>query len=213
MELEESVRELTRTVLVNGPMSRGQLAGRLGLSMASLSRLGKPLIDAGLLVEGPLVNDGTVGRPVRLLDIRQESQHFIGAKITGDGIASVLTDMRAEQLESRNSPGGPQPGGSGPCPRGECPYPHPVRRIEVSGIGISIGGHVDAAGTVLRAPFLDWRNVPLQPALKKELGLPVVMENDVVVADCCRTVVRCGTRGGELCPDHHRCGSRLRPCH
>lgn len=63
MELEESVRELTRTVLVNGPMSRGQLAERLGLSMASLTRLGKPLIDAGLLVEGPLVNDGTVDAP------------------------------------------------------------------------------------------------------------------------------------------------------
>lgn len=181
MELEESVRELTRTVLVNGPMSRGQLAERLGLSMASLTRLGKPLIDAGLLVEGPLVNDGTVGRPVRLLDIRQESQHFIGAKITGDGIASVLTDLRAEQLESSEfrlndrSVNGvvnalvesvrtlTKSGG-----------------ISVSGLGISIGGHVDAAGTVLRAPFLDWRNVPLQPALEKELGMPVVIENDVV---------------------------------
>lgn len=40
-------------------------------------------------------------------------------------------------------------------------------QIKVSGIGISIGGHVDAAGTVRRAPFLDWRNVPLQPALEK----------------------------------------------
>ena len=181
MELEESVRELTRTILVNGPMSRGQLAVRLGLSVASLSRLGKPLIDAGLLVEGPLVNDGTVGRPVRLLDIRQDSQRFIGAKITGDGIASVLTDMRAEQLASsefrlsdRSLTG---------VVHGLADSVRTLTRsgqIEVSGIGISIGGHVDAAGTVLRAPFLDWRNVPLQQALEKELGLPVVIENDVV---------------------------------
>lgn len=181
MELEESVRELTRTVLVNGPMSRGQLAERLGLSMASLTRLGKPLIDAGLLVEGPLVNDGTVGRPVRLLDIRQASQHFIGAKITGDGIALVLTDMRAEELESaefqladRSLDGvihALVEGVRSLTRSGE---------IAVSGIGISIGGHVDGGGTVLRAPFLEWRYVPLRPALEKELGLPVIIENDVV---------------------------------
>lgn len=181
MELEESVRELTRTVLVNGPMSRGQLARRLGLSTASLSRLGKPLIDAGLLVEGPLVSEGAVGRPVRLLDIRQESQHFIGSKIAGDEVTSVLTDMRAKQLESsvvRLSDRSPEG-----VVAAVAQTVHALTssgRIKVSGIGISIGGHVDAAGTVRRAPFLDWRNVPLQPALEKELGLPVVMENDVV---------------------------------
>jgi predicted NBD/HSP70 family sugar kinase len=181
VELEESARELARTVLVDGPLSRSELAARLGLSMASLSRLGKPLIDAGLLVEGPLVNDGTVGRPVRLLDVRQESQQYIGVKITGDEVAAVLTDMRAEQLqaaeirlESRSLEG----------------VVAAVRKavqtltnsgsVAVSGVGISIGGNVDAAGTVLRAPFLDWRNVPLQPALEQELQLPVVMENDVV---------------------------------
>lgn len=122
-----------------------------------------------------------MGRPVRLLDIRQESQHFIGAKITGDGIASVLTDMRAGQLASSESHLDDRSLEAVVHALAES-----VRtltrsgQVAVSGIGISIGGHVDADGTVLRAPFLGWRRVPLQPALEKELGLPVVIENDVV---------------------------------
>ena len=82
--LADSALELARLVLVRGPVSRGELAKELKLSVASLTRLGKPLIDAGLLVEGELLTDGTVGRPVRLLDVRSDSAWFVGVKVAGD---------------------------------------------------------------------------------------------------------------------------------
>ena len=82
-------------MLVRGPISRGELAQQLKLSVASLTRLSKPLLDSGLLVEGELVADGTVGRPVRLLDVRSDSAHFVGVKVTGDLLQAVLTDTRA----------------------------------------------------------------------------------------------------------------------
>ncbi len=62
--LTDSEAAVAREVLIHGPLSRSALATRLHLSPASLTRLTRPLLDAGLLVErdddggGP----GSVGR-------------------------------------------------------------------------------------------------------------------------------------------------------
>ncbi len=59
---------LVRTVLIHGPLSRAELAVRLGLSPASLTRLAKPFLERGDFIELDDVIDG-VGRPSRPLDI------------------------------------------------------------------------------------------------------------------------------------------------
>ncbi|WP_209559697.1 ROK family transcriptional regulator [Frigoribacterium sp. PvP032] len=51
---------------------------------------------------------------------------------------------------------------------------------ELAGVGVSIGGKVTGQQVVLRAPFLEWREVDLGGMLSRRLGLPVVVENDVV---------------------------------
>ena len=52
-----------------GPQSRTALARTLRLSTGSLTRLTKPMVDAGLLVEGDVVHDPVNGRPTRPLDV------------------------------------------------------------------------------------------------------------------------------------------------
>src|ERR1035438_9977095 len=65
-------------VLINGPLSRAELARRQDLSAGSLTRLARPLVDAGLLVEVEPGNanarngDTRLGRPQRPLDVRSE---------------------------------------------------------------------------------------------------------------------------------------------
>jgi glucokinase len=50
-------------------------------------------------------------------------------------------------------------------------------------VGVGVAGQCHSkAGTVLNAPNLGWRNVPLGPMLSKELGLPVRIANDLAVA-------------------------------
>ncbi len=50
-------------------------------------------------------------------------------------------------------------------------------------LGMGVAGQVDASsGTVLFAPNLGWRDVPLQSELEKALQLPVVVANDVRAA-------------------------------
>ena len=177
--LSDSARDLAREVLVRGPISRGELGRRLGLSPASLTRLSKPFFDEGIFIEGTELADGAVGRPARPLDVRVAARSFIGIKITGDAALGVSTDLRANGLQHAeasfsttglpavldaivavvDSLGGPQ---------------------GFAGIGISLGGNVTGEGVVQRAPFLEWRDVDLAGAVRDRLALPTTVENDVV---------------------------------
>ncbi len=63
--LTESEAAVARAVLTHGPLSRRALAARLHLSPPSLTRLTRPLVDAGILIELDDEVDGSVGRPSR----------------------------------------------------------------------------------------------------------------------------------------------------
>ncbi|WP_434992035.1 ROK family protein [Arthrobacter sp. Ld5] len=172
-------RALAREVLIRGPISRGDLATRLGLSVASLTRLSKPLLDAGVLRESEEAGTASIGRPVRPLEVSPDAHRFVGVKLTGDTASAVATNLKADVVGT-----------------GERALPgHAVEDVvgaivdavadlgpigQFSGIGISIGGRVNADSSVLRAPFLGWRDVPLADLVQQRTGLPVVVENDVV---------------------------------
>lgn len=178
--LADSALELARTVLVRGPISRGDLARELKLSVASLTRLSKPLLDSGLLVEGELLADGTVGRPVRLLDVRSDSAHFVGVKVTGDMVQAVLTDLRATILAGASlslTDTSVETVVAGVTALAE--QLGSGAGMNLTGIGVSLGGQVRPDGVVHRAPFLGWSDVPLGEMLATSLHLPVVVDNDV----------------------------------
>ncbi|MHA2066667.1 MAG: ROK family protein, partial [Candidatus Thorarchaeota archaeon] len=53
---------------------------------------------------------------------------------------------------------------------------------EAKALGIGVAAQVNLKGVVRGSPNLGWRNVPLKSKLKKQLGLPVVVTNDVRAA-------------------------------
>jgi predicted NBD/HSP70 family sugar kinase len=172
-------RLLAREVLIGGPLSRGELSRRLGLSIASLTRLSKPLIEAGILQEGHEVLEGGLGRPTRPLEVPGGTHRFIGIKLTGDTASGVVTDLRCQTIDTAQETLASEA------------VEDVVKAIAavvgqlsggdaVDGIGISIGGKVNDDGTVLRAPFLHWRDVPLGRLVQERTGTPVTVENDVV---------------------------------
>lgn len=177
--LSASSRELARAVLIHGPIARGELGRRLGLSPASLTRLSRPFLDRGLFVEAAEDHDGTVGRPARPLDVRVDASRFIGVKLTGDDVFGVRTDLRANELAAAERP---LAGHS--LEEVVRQISAVVRELEgpdgVSALGVCVGGSVAGARVVRRAPFLDWHDVDLAGALEAALGLPVTIENDVV---------------------------------
>jgi len=167
-------------VLIHGPISRSDIARRLDLSAGSITRLSTPLTESGLLVEVGERADGRAGRPSRLLDVVPESRHFIGMKLTADDVLGVLTDLRANVLDSV-------------AMRLESRDPESVvdaitratsalsAQVEsVSALGVGIGGLIDGHGLVRSAPFLEWVDVPLGAMLEERTGLRTVVDNDLV---------------------------------
>ena len=91
-------------LISTGPMSRGDLAERLGLSAATTTRTVRPLIEAGLIEEQPPVEVAGPGRPTRLLAVVPSSATVAGIKLTDDRLYAVLTDPLGEVLISDSRP-------------------------------------------------------------------------------------------------------------
>jgi predicted NBD/HSP70 family sugar kinase len=176
--LAGSAARVMLEILIHGPLSRVELAERLGLSSPSLTRLTKPLIAAGRLFEGaPQVR--SAGRPLQPLDLDPASEHFAGVKVTADAVHGVITDLRGAVRAERDEPlAGHAPGVVADA------IAAIVRTLGASfapltGVGISLGGNSADGRTVGESHFLEWADVPLADLVEQRLGLPVVVANDV----------------------------------
>jgi predicted NBD/HSP70 family sugar kinase len=176
--LTESESALAREVLIHGPISRSALTRRLGLSPASLTRLAKPFLDRGILIETEDLAVGSVGRPSRPLDIAPELGVFVGVKLTGDRAYLVSTDVRARRvgsIEVALPDVRPDVVGDTLAAAVSDLAPTGCR-----GVGVSLGGVVRDDGLIEYAPFLGWRDVDLATPLARSVGVPVSIENDLI---------------------------------
>ncbi|WP_043486875.1 MULTISPECIES: ROK family transcriptional regulator [Streptomyces] len=180
--LSPGERAVAIEVLVHGPLSRSEIARRLNLSAGSLTRLTKPLIESGLLIESAedtMLAEVRLGRPSQPLDVVPESRYFLGFKITGDRVYGVVTTLRSDVVARYERPLTTHD----PAEVADLLHEmtvEPARAFpRLAGIGIGVGGSVPDRSTVVDAPFLDWADVPLAGLVEKRTGLPVVVENDV----------------------------------
>lgn len=185
-----SHRAVAVEVLRNGPLPRVELARRLQLSQGTLTRLTRPLLDGGLLIEVPEIPRPTggphsgkeprIGRPTQPLGIAAGAHHFVGVKLTGSNAHAVLTTLGADVIA----------GASAPLPSTE---PHAVVDTVTTlvadlvrngptptALGVTLGGHAADHRHVTSAPFLHWADVPLAELLERSTALPTTLENDVL---------------------------------
>jgi predicted NBD/HSP70 family sugar kinase len=183
-QLSVSARRVALEVLVHGPLARTELARRLDLSTASLTRLTRPLVEAGVLRDvADEPSDATGrggGRPLQPLDVDPALQHFVGVKLTGHHAYGVLTDLRADIVRSDHV----DVDDHDPTAVVET-LADLVRRLTTAGdtpvasVGVGLGGAVRGFSRVQRAPFLSWTDVDLGGLLSARLGLPVAVSNDL----------------------------------
>jgi predicted NBD/HSP70 family sugar kinase len=175
----ESARAAAREVVKSGPLSRSEVARRLDLSPASLTRLAKPLVDSGLLVEGEPQADPVHGRIARPLDVSPDLR-FVGVKVTLDAVYAVTTNARAEILERATLPlvGTDPESVVDTIVRAAGALGESVGRAE--SIGVALGGHSLDGQTVNVSRSLGWTGVPLAAAVAEGTGLRAVVENDVL---------------------------------
>ncbi|KUO18335.1 ROK family transcriptional regulator [Streptomyces dysideae] len=182
LPLSPGERSVAIEVLVGGPLSRTELARRLNLSAGSLTRLTKPLIESGLLIEVPEAGtpaEVRQGRPSQPLDVVAESRSFIGFKITEDMVYGVVTTLRSEIVARHDRPLTSHDPAEVAGLLGEMTDELARTHPRLAGIGIGVGGLVQDRAVVGESPFLRWRDVPLAELVERRTGLPVVVENDV----------------------------------
>lgn len=180
---EANLGALFTVVLTRGPVSRRDAAKITGLSPAAVTKLARPMLDSGYLVE----HDGYIegpGRPLVPLSVAADRHYAAGIKVTGGELIGVLVDLRAEVRASVRTPletTSVRATVAGISELAQRLLTHcPGRREDVLGIGIGVCGHVDGqAGVVRYAPVLGWREIPLASMVAQQTGLAAVIENDV----------------------------------
>ncbi|WAH99146.1 ROK family transcriptional regulator [Arthrobacter sp. MMS18-M83] len=175
-----SARDVLYQLLVDGPLSRSALAEKLGLSAGSLTRVTKPLLTAGEIIETESRHVGPTGRPTQPLEIVAGRHYFVGVKLTGTHASAALVNLRTDVIATAEAPiGSMQPEAVADL------VADLVRRVEqsapqpVAAVGVCLGGQVTDGGNISWAPFLKWENVPFGDLLKNRLGLPVSIINDL----------------------------------
>jgi predicted NBD/HSP70 family sugar kinase len=178
--LSEGSRAALVRLLVHGPASRADLARRLRLSPASLTRIIRSLEDGGLAVESETVVPQRMGRPSQAMDVNVDAVHLVGIKLVAGEINLVRTDMRSTVLAHRTIPLQTEPVDAAIDHITEAVKAEVAVDPSVATVGISLAGPVNPrSDVVVQSPFLGWENVPLAQRVYERTGLPTVIENDV----------------------------------
>jgi predicted NBD/HSP70 family sugar kinase len=175
-------RGTLRELLVHGPRSRAEIARKLGMSRASLTRVTRTLVDQGLVTEGAVELRGATGRPSEVLHIRPEGRRYLGVKLTSDRLFAVVTDLTARPLAEYEEPLKSQSVEDAVAQIGGAFERLADEHPGISAVGIGLAGDVVSASgrqIVLQSPFLGWQEVPLADLVSERLGVPATAENDV----------------------------------
>ncbi len=181
LDLSATSRAVAIEVLVHGAQSRARLSERMGLSPGSLTRLVKPLLAAGVLVESDAVRASQRGRYSLPLDVVPDAYRFIGIKLTTQTAYAVVTDLRARVLGRavRDLPSHDVQEVTATVTSlvDELRSPDPVA---IDSVGVTVGGQVAGGAIVADSPYLHWHDVPFRSLLEEALRTPVHLDNDVV---------------------------------
>ncbi|HWW75484.1 MAG TPA: ROK family transcriptional regulator, partial [Pyrinomonadaceae bacterium] len=188
---------LLRLLRAAQPISRADLARRLGVNRSTVTDTFKPLIAAGLVREDALPPpNGTgraLGRPAAALSFNDMEDYFVGVSVGVRRSMVGLAGLTGEVLVEKEfeTPSDPEDAleltssiVSSLCEQ--------VRGRRLRVVGVTVPGPTDAARRrVNYAPHLGWHNVPVADALRfdadgiacsEEAAVPVVVENDATAA-------------------------------
>jgi predicted NBD/HSP70 family sugar kinase len=184
-ETRSAVLDLIRT---SGGISRVDLARRSALTEATISKIVRELLTAGIVVESGYAQSTGGKRPV-LLRLNGGGAHALGLTLDFHRCVIVLCGADGTELARSEAQGTgfDEPGVAldrlaaavdGLLER------EGVDRASVAGIGVAAAGRRGSplAGVVDTSFFDVWEPFPLEAELERRTGLPVLRENDADAA-------------------------------
>jgi glucokinase-like ROK family protein len=187
------VRKLNTSLILDclrtrGPLSRAGLSAATGLNRSTVSSLVRDLLEENLVREIGLQSSEKSGRPGMLLELNPDGGCAVGVEIGVDFISVVLTDFVAHVLWRQRVASDPQEPQKVIIERAEGMIQEALdtgkaRGLRSLGIGVGVPGLVDIRqGSLVFAPNLRWRDVPLREMWTQRLDLPVFIENEANAA-------------------------------
>jgi glucokinase-like ROK family protein len=177
--------KILRLVRDEGPLSRVELAARLDVSRTTIAAEVGRLVELGLAEDaGPAASRG--GRRSTIVDLDSRLR-FVGIELGATSLRVAVTDGRLSILARAAAP-------HSDIRRG--PEKVLAEAIDLTrkllaeqgvdrpaGVGIGVPGPVDFhAGVPVSPPIMPgWDGYPVRDALSRELGSPVLLDNDVNV--------------------------------
>jgi glucokinase-like ROK family protein len=171
----------------NAPISRAALADMTGLNKTTVSSLVQELIDSDFVREVGLESSG-IGRPAMMLEINPDGGSILAADIGVDYINVIRTNMAAEIVWNRQEQTTLEMGQREVIEKTlallhEAYESLGVSRANVLGLALGLPGLVEQeTGTLLFAPNLGWRDVPLATMLREHFELPLFIDNEANLA-------------------------------
>ncbi|MCL2471453.1 MAG: ROK family transcriptional regulator [Propionibacteriaceae bacterium] len=165
-------------------LTRADLARQTGLTKVTISDLIAELIEEDLVGQTGMTPGRRPGKPAVTLAVREDTRDIIALDLSAPdvlrgGVYSVRGEKRAHVSVNL---------------RGRVGHAAVQATLDLAqkcadqatrpilGIGVGSPGTVDAMGTVIAAPNLEWSTVGLQDLLCDRFGLPTVVQNDANVA-------------------------------
>lgn len=163
--------------------SRSDVAKRLGLNLATVSRASRDLIDCGLVEETGNKEAKGPGRPFIGLRLRGDGGYVIGIGVNAFRQSVTLANLRNEKLAEWIAP--EPPGKDGAVFLATC-VEKAKELIDVSGlppdrlfgVGLAIAAEVDrASGIITDAPTFGWSGeINIRQMVSESLQVPLAIE-------------------------------------
>jgi predicted NBD/HSP70 family sugar kinase len=171
-----------RAVLADGPLARAEIADRVGLTRATVTRVTSRLLEIDVLREG-VPNRSNPGRPMVPLELGGDDRVVVTAHFGAAELRIGTVNIRGEMLRERRAPYVERTPEAVAelARRGIDEFAAEAASTgRVLGVGASIGGWVDpATGVVVRFDPLGWRDVPFGALLSDELDRPHYFDQTV----------------------------------
>ncbi|TIN31712.1 MAG: ROK family transcriptional regulator [Mesorhizobium sp.] len=178
-------RIVLESIRLHGPIARGEIARRVGLTVQTVSTIVRELEDQGYILSLREEPKGR-GLPPATLRINPEGGYAVGVHITPLGISAALINLSGDVIESNYR---------------EAPNATPdhafdlIAAMVIELTGMRAGGRVLGVGMALPGPFdvesmsfvgpttmAGWKDVALGERLATSTGLPAFFETDMAAA-------------------------------
>ncbi|WP_445682735.1 ROK family transcriptional regulator [Radicibacter daui] len=178
-------RIVLETIRQNGPVTRGQIAEGVGLTVQTVSTIVRELEELGYILASKEKPRGR-GIPPTTLTLNPDGGHAIGISLTPLGLHTALVNLEGDVLESDwHSAPGLTPDAAFAHIRTLVPKLEASHRnIRLLGAGMALPGPVGIESMSFVGPttMSGWNHVDIQRRLAEETGLPAFLETDMAAA-------------------------------